>query len=323
MHDVIDTFFERIQDLGLTVRDMEEDKIKQIIDEIVEEKLNLPRNYIFISSAKFKNQTIKLKKLVLKAMKYIIATIRNSDFEVFGHEVEFGDSKKYPPIEIKLEDGKKVEIIGKIDRVDIAKDENGKYLRIIDYKSSIKDIDLNDVAYGLQLQLLTYLDAITKNEEAESAGILYFNLIEPIIKADKKKSEEELEDEVRKRFKMKGLVLADIKVVKMMDKNLESGYSDMIPVYLGKEEEISQKLSSTASKEQFKTLQKYIIKVIKDISKEILSGKIDIRPYYKNKKTPCEYCEYKGICQFDKNKNDYSYVPNFKTDEVWEVFEKV
>ena len=323
MHDVIDTFFERIQDLGLTVREMEDEKIKQIIDEIVEEKLNLPRNYIFISSAKFKNQTIKLKRLVLKAMKYIIATIRNSDFEVFGHEVEFGDSKKYPPIEIKLEDGKKVEIIGKIDRVDIAKDENGKYLRIIDYKSSIKDIDLNDVAYGLQLQLLTYLDAITKNEDAEAAGVLYFNLIEPIIKADKKKPEEELEDEVRKRFKMKGLVLADIKVVKMMDKNLESGYSDMIPVYLGKEEEISQKLSSTASKEQFKTLQKYIIKVIKDISKEILSGKIDIRPYYKNKKTPCEYCEYKGICQFDKNKNDYSYVPNFKTDEVWEVFEKV
>ena len=316
MHDVIDTFFERVQDLGLSVREMEDDNIKQIIDEIVEEKLNLPKNYIFISSAKFKNQTIKLKRLVLKAMKYIIETIKNSDFEVLEHEVEFGEGKKYSPIQIDLDDGKKVEIIGKIDRVDIAKDERGKYLRIIDYKSSIKDIDLNDVAYGLQIQLLTYLDAITKNESAESAGILYFNMVEPIIKADKKKTEEELEDEIRKRFKMKGLILADVKVIKMMDKNLESGYSDVVPVYLGKEG-ISEKKSSIATKEQFNALQKYIIKVIKDISKDILSGKIDIKPYYKNKKTSCEYCEYKGICQFDKNKNEYSYVSNLKDDEIW------
>ena len=113
MHDVIDTFFERVQDLGLSVRELEDDKIKNLIDEIVEEKLNLPENYIFIGSAKFKNQTIKLKRLVLKAMKYIIETIRNSDFEVFEHEVEFGEGKKYPPIEINLEDGKKVEIIRK------------------------------------------------------------------------------------------------------------------------------------------------------------------------------------------------------------------
>ena len=110
MHDVIDTFFERIHNLGFTVREIEDKKIKEVIDEIIEEKLNLPRNYIFISSAKFKNQTIKLKKLVLKAIKYIIETIRNSDFEVFGHEVEFGENKKYPPIEINLEDGRKVEI---------------------------------------------------------------------------------------------------------------------------------------------------------------------------------------------------------------------
>ena len=150
--------------------------------------------------------------------------------------------------------------------------------------------------------------------------MLYFNLIEPIIKADKKKTEEELEDEIRKRFKMKGLVLADIKVVKMMDKTLESGYSDMIPVYVGKDEQISEKLSSVATKEQFNLLQNYIIKVIKDISKEILSGKIDIFPYYKNKKTPCDYCEYKGICQFDKNKfhNEYNYILELKKEEVWE-----
>ena len=102
--------------------------------------------------------------------------------------------------------------------------QNGKYLRIIDYKSSVKDIDLNDVTFGLQLQLLTYLDAITKKEEMEPAGVLYFSILEPIIQSDKKMTEEEIEDKIRRNFKMEGLVLADVKVVKMMDKSLEKGY---------------------------------------------------------------------------------------------------
>lgn len=71
-------------------------------------------------------------------------------------------------------------------------------------------------------------------------------------------------------------------------------------------------------------MQKYIIKTIKNISKEILSGKIDIRPYNKGRKTPCEYCAYKGICQFDKNKfgNEYNYIPSLNTDEALEMIQK-
>ena len=319
MHDVIDTFFERIKDLNLNIRDIEEAKIKEIINEIIDEKLSLPKNYIFTSSAKFKSQTVKLKRLILKAMKYLIRTITQSDFEVFGNEVEFGENKKYPPIQIELDNGKKVEITGKIDRIDIAEDDGKKYLRVIDYKSSIKDIDFTDVVYGLQLQLLTYLDAVSKAENIEPAGVLYFSLIEPIITAGKDKTEEELEDAIKKNFKMNGLVLADVKVVKMMDKSLEKGYSNIIPVYVG-ENGISEKLSSAVSKEQFELLQKYIVKTIKDISKEILSGNIDIKPYYKNKQTYCEYCTYKAICGFDKNKlgNDYNYISKIDKETAFE-----
>lgn len=76
-----------------------------------------------------------------------------------------------------------------------------------------------------------------------------------------------------------------------------------------------------ATKEQFNAIQKYIIKVIKNISKEIFSGKIDIRPYYKDNKTPCEYCKFKTICQFDKDKfcNEYNYMPKIKDEDVWDM----
>ena len=114
-----------------------------------------------------------------------------------------------------------VEISGKIDRIDTAQNEDGKYLRIIDYKSSIKNIDLNEVYAGLQIQLLTYLDAVCKEEDIMPAGVLYFSLIEQMVDTQKNIKVEEIEERIRKNFKMKGLILADIKVVKLHDKNLQ------------------------------------------------------------------------------------------------------
>lgn len=129
MHDVIDTFFEEVEKAKINLKEITEEDIKEITSKIIEEKLSLKENYIFISSAKFRNQTFRLKRLIVKAMKYIILSITESDFEVLGHEVEFGENKKYPMIEINLEDGKKLQIVGKIDRIDIAKDEERKIFK--------------------------------------------------------------------------------------------------------------------------------------------------------------------------------------------------
>ena len=48
-------------------------------------------------------------------------------------------------------------------------------------------------------------------------------------------TKEEIEDEIRKNFKMKGLVAADVKLIKMMDKSLEVGTSNIIPAGITKE----------------------------------------------------------------------------------------
>lgn len=198
---------------------------------------------------------------------------------------------------------------------------SGKYIRIIDYKSSSKSIDLNEVMYGIKLQLLTYLDAVCEKQNVMPAGVLYFNLIDPIIKSNKNMLPEEIEDEIRKKFKMDGLILADVNVVKMMDKNLENGNSNIIPAYIDKDGNVSKNKSSI-SKEEFKDLQKYMNKIIKQISNEILSGNIELNPYYnsKTKQTPCTYCKYKSICQFTPGfcNNSYTYIGNDSKEEVLE-----
>ena len=319
MHEVIDTFFSIIREEELEIKELEDEQIKNIIEKIIDEKLGLCKYYIFTSSDRFKILTNKLKRVVMQSIKYIIEELRNSDFKVFANELEFKKGKQYKPITISLDDGKKVEITGKIDRVDLAKTSEGKYIRIIDYKSSVKSIDLNQVVAGLQIQLLTYLDAACKIEEVMPAGVLYYSLIDPILKTDKKLSKEEIEEEIKKKFKMNGLILADVNVIKMMDKTLESGASKVIPAYLDKEGNISQSKSNAITKEQFEDLRKYTNRIIKQISKEILSGNIKIEPYYekKNQKTPCEYCEYKEICNFKESGcNNYRYIGNDKKEDI-------
>lgn len=319
MHEVIDEFFSLIREKDLNLKCLEDEQIEKIVEEIINEKLGLAKYYIFTSSDKFKVLTNKLKRVVIKSMKYIIDGLKNSDFEVFANELEFKRGKEYSPISITLDDGKKIEITGKIDRIDLAKTEKGNYIRIIDYKSSVKNIDLNEVVAGLQIQLLTYLDAACNIEEVMPAGVLYYSLIDPILKTDKKIDKEQIEEEMKKKFKMNGLILADVNVVKMMDKNLSSGASNLVPAYIDKEGNISKSKSNAITKEQFEDLRKYTNNIIKQIAKEMLSGDIKIEPYYqkKNKKTPCDYCEYKEICNFKENKcNNYRYIPNDKKEEV-------
>ena len=318
MHETIDSFFKVVREEDIDLAEIEEDKILEIVSNIIDESLNLNKNFIFTATAKYKVLVRRLKRIITKALKYIIITIVNSDFEVSGTEVEFGEKGKYEPIILELDNGKKIEITGKIDRIDTAKNEDGKYLRIIDYKSSAKNIDLNEVYAGLQIQLLTYTDAICRKEDIMPAGIFYFSLLEQMANADKRLNEDEIEEMIRKNFKMKGLIIADVKIIKMNDNTLKSGTSNLVPAGITTKGEINQRNTNGVKQEEFKILQEYIYKTIKDISKEILSGKIDLKPYNKQGKTPCEYCEYKTICGFNPklNNNKYNYIDKKTKDDI-------
>ena len=326
MHEVINSFFEETKNNKIDIKSIEDEEIEKIVNKIIDEKLNNNKNYIFTATEKYKLLVKRLKRIILKALKYIILGLKSGDFEVEGTEVAFDEKKgTYKPIEIKLENGKTVEIVGKIDRIDIAKDENNKYIRIIDYKSSIKDIDYTNIYAGLQLQLITYLDAMCKIEDFIPAGILYFNLLEQMINSGKKMTDEEIEEKIKNNFKMKGLILADVRVAKMQDNNLMAGtQSKVIPAYMDKSEMLSPKKSSIATREEFEKLQKYVINTIKEISEEILSGNIKLKPYYKNKKTPCEYCSYKNVCGFNSGifKTEYNFINKKQKEDIFEKLEK-
>ena len=129
MHETIDEFFKKVREEKIELAELEEDDILKIVSNIIDENLGQPKNYIFTATAKYKILVRRLKKIVSKALKYIIQTIIYSDFSIEGTEIEFGKKGKYEPIILNLENGKRVEITGKIDRIDTSATEDRKILK--------------------------------------------------------------------------------------------------------------------------------------------------------------------------------------------------
>ncbi len=131
MHETIDSFFERVREENIALPQLLEDEeiIEKLVSKIIEEELELNKNVIFTATSKYRILVKRLKKIVTKALKFIIEGIVYSEFEMAGTEVEFGKNGSYKPIILNLENGKKVEITGKIDRIDMAKDSQRKILK--------------------------------------------------------------------------------------------------------------------------------------------------------------------------------------------------
>lgn len=125
---------------------------------------------------------------------------------------------------------------------------------------------------------------------------------------------------MREEYRMKGIILADVNVIRMQDKCMELGKkSKIIDASLKKDGNIRKDWTKTGISEvDFEVVQKHVKQTIKKISKEILKGTIDINPYYNKKQTPCNFCEYKSICRFDprKSDNNYNIIQNFSNDDV-------
>ncbi|PYG87614.1 DNA helicase/exodeoxyribonuclease V subunit B [Ruminiclostridium sufflavum DSM 19573] len=324
MHTVIEKFSKMLEEQNISWRAFDKDWCAEQISIIVDELLKGMKNTILGGSKRFKALALRLKRVVTRSVWLISEHIRMCSFEPVGYELDFGEGGSYPPVVIELESGHKVTLTGRIDRVDALKTEDGTYLRIVDYKSGNKDFKLSDVYYGLQMQLITYLDALWENAEKQEnskfypAGMLYFKIDDPIISCSGISTPEEIEAAIIKKLKMKGLLLADVQLIKYMDNTIE-GSSRIIPARINKDNVLGR--SSAASLDQFIVLRTYVKKLLKDICSELMKGQVPIKPYKKKKITSCQFCSYSSVCQFDLAQKENSFIVlHDKEDEaVWKL----
>jgi ATP-dependent helicase/nuclease subunit B len=320
---------EKMNEDNLEWGKLTESNSMQLASDVVEELVPATRSSILTRTARYRYLSGKLKRAVGRAIYVLGEHAKRSRFAPVGLEVAFGPNGDLPGLRLKLENGVDLQLIGRIDRVDQSLDGDVPYLRVIDYKSSPKQLQLSDVWNGLNLQLLVYLDVVVANAEewlgkqAEMGGVFYYQVADPFVTAKRLLSSDEAARERAKRLRMKGLMLADPELVRMMDAHVEQGPSELLPFEIKKDGTLSSR-SSVATAEQFQSLTTYVRDTVKEISTRMTNGAIHIDPYSNGTMTACDYCAYKPVCQFDGETggNSHRQLTKWNNKQVWSMLEQ-
>lgn len=290
--------------LGLTWAQLTREQCNQLAKQAVNQIVPVFVHQLLLSTNRYRYIQRKLEQIVASTLVALSKHSQVSTFVPIAIEAGFGPGESLPALEIPLKNRRKMQLRGRIDRVDASNVNGNMFVRIVDYKSSRKGIDLNEVYHGLSLQMLTYLDVAVENahiwlhEDAEPAGVLYVHLHNPFIKTQKELADVELQEEIYKSYKMNGLLLDDPEVIMEMDEQIE-GFSKVIPVRMNKDGNLSKSSSKVVEPEQMNLLQSFVRKKHEQAGNGMNAGDTRVYPYRLKEKMPCTYCAYRSVCQFD------------------------
>ncbi len=225
-----------------------------------------------------------------------------SKFEPCDFELEISDDGKIPAYILPLDEGE-VRVRGSIDRVDVYEKDGTKYLRIIDYKTGVKDFKLFELFYGVNTQMVLYLMTLVKNGkeyygDTKPAGVLYMPARTGISGYLKTRHTDsgEIEKERLKAGKLEGMILNNPVVFNGMGVEKLEGF---LPVKLTSTGAAHAAWSSCYTEEHFKKLSEIVDGKLIEMGNSLHNGIIPAYPFGKageGKGENCEYCEYKAVC---------------------------
>lgn len=252
-----------------------------------------------------KKERFFIKKLK-QELKFIIETIKEHNTHSSLDEELYEDK-----IYVNLEGNIKVTFMGIIDKLKYKEIDNKQIVVIIDYKTGNPNLNLNNIIYGIQMQLPIYLYLAKKHPKfnnIEIAGFYLQKILNNEIVAEKKVSYETLK---KKNLLLQGYSNDNINILSLFDDSYED--SEVVK---------SLKTSSKGFYAYSKVLDSHtineLIKIteeqIKKSSNDILEAKFDINPKrigFNN--LGCEFCTFKDICF--KNEKDIVNLKEYKNME--------
>lgn len=227
----------------------------------------------------------------------LVEQVRAGHIKESRYEESFGRGREIPAVEVELQSGEKVYVEGKIDRLDLLEDDR---VKIIDYKTGKENFKICEARGGYRLQLMLYLKAAQENIR-RPAGVFYFLIDDhrvDLTGADREKISEKISKEMRKFFRLNGIMVDDGQVIDSIAGEFD-GYSDIVPLRSGKEGIKATSDGFLLSDEEFDALQTDVDRQIRKLCGQLAEGRIAITPKKTERESPCTYCQYKGICRFD------------------------
>ncbi len=311
-HDGLKRFGNELLSQGKKWQDIGTEERSALAERCAKAAVEAYATDIFVSSAKNKYLTKQMERVLKKTLDIVTVQLSGSEFSPEAFEQSFFHTDR------------NLSLHGVIDRVDSCETKDGKLIKIVDYKSGTRDFSMEELYYGLSMQLAVYMTAVLReneNKNAIPAAMFFYHVDDPIMD---KSDDPELA--VLKKQRVKGLVNSKPDIVRKLDSafgNAAGGLaaavkSVKIPVETDKEGKY-KKSSKVASGAMFTAISDYVYDKLKEESKEILSGAAEIAPYKCKKKTGCDYCSYASVCGFDKKSGStYRVLKPMKDEEVFE-----
>ncbi len=234
----------------------------------------------------------ELVRRVFRLLKMFREELENTRFEPFKYELEVSYDSGVRPVRIPYEDGY-VTMVGKIDRVDVYERDGEKFVRVIDYKSGSKSFSIEELYYGLDIQMLVYLCALSENggsllgAKPSAAGCMYVNANPITVQIPRDGDMIEAQKTLESKRKRSGIFLNDADVLRAMDPERRGKY---IPV---KEND----LKSLATAEEFGKLFLKIKSLLRTVAEETSSGNIYKNPVNHGMLDACRFCDYAEYCE--------------------------
>ncbi|MDR1629175.1 MAG: PD-(D/E)XK nuclease family protein [Oscillospiraceae bacterium] len=281
------------------IRAMNEQERRALIDAALEvyiaEKLGgrhtLPKRLLF--------QLASFTKTAYVVLERILFEFGASKFEIRDVELQIGRDGKIPAYTLTLDDGGSISLSGVVDRLDVMKNGENTYFRIIDYKTGGKDFKLAEVLEGLNLQMLIYLMGIWQNGTGvygpvTPAGVLYVPARLGKYELSRQSGKEETEAAKISLGKMNGILLNEEHVVRGMEPELRR---QLIPVGQNKNGELT---GPCISIQVFDLLRRVVDDKLRDMAERLHGGDIAANPADKlQNRTVCEFCDYQAACSHE------------------------
>ncbi len=319
-HGVLELFAGKLAENHYTWFDFPEEEGDRLLKEALEDCASGYGETILYSNARYEYMTDRIYRILKRTVRTLKSQLQGGAFVPAHFEMSFSRVENLETVNIALTEKEKMKLRGRIDRIDTCEDDEHVYVKIIDYKSGNKKFDLAALYYGLQLQLVVYMNVATEIEkkkhpdkEIVPAALLYYHVDDPMIREEKEMTAEEINERLLKDLRMTGIVNQEERVINLLDRNF-ADKSLLVPVERKKDGSFTAS-SGVISKEDYEAVSAFVNRKIRKFGREILEGNIEINPCETGGGTACTYCVYQGICKFDKK------IPGFETRELQRLSE--